>query len=92
MADLTINKRDYIDSTNSQIITVAPLVTLDIDGKTVVACQSSRLNLTWLKDLNFFELSIDAKNIYKYTQGDTFSGGSVADAEAMYLAVIGVIS
>ena len=92
MADLTITKRDYTDSSNSQIITVAPLVTLDIDGDTEVTCQSSRLNLTLIDSENFFEISIEGKNIYRYTQGDTLTGSPINDSKAMYLAVIAIIS
>ena len=92
MADLTVTKRDYTDSSNSQIITVAPLVTLDIDGDTEVTCQSSRLNLSLIDSGNFFEISIEGKNIYRYTQGDTLAGSAVNDSKAMYLAVIGIIS
>ena len=92
MADLIITKRDYTDAGNSAITSVAPLVIIDIDNNTIMACQSSRLNLTLVKDLNFFELTIDAKNIYKYTNKDTFAGSPIVDAEAMYLQVIGVIS
>ena len=48
---------------------------------------AEQLTLECDKNENYFALRINNANAYRYTPGDTFNSGSVADAQGMFDAV-----
>jgi hypothetical protein len=92
MADLSINIRDYLNSASAQLTDVPPLLLFDIDGKVKTAASALDITLSLDKDLNYFDIVTDRKVIYRYKSGDTLNTGGINDAEAMFTAVIAIIS
>ncbi len=70
MADISIDLKDYLDTTGSGITVIAPMAVVTIDTNRF-ACASDRINLTL--NSGYVEMSVEGRNIYRYTVGDTYA-------------------
>lgn len=70
MANIVIELKEYIDPTGTGLTNIVPMAVVTVDS-TRFACATDRMNIT----LNggYVELSIESRNIYRYTLGDTYS-------------------
>lgn len=82
MANIVIELKDFIDSQGASL-TIAPQAVVTIDSNRF-ACATDRMNITL--ENNYVELSVEGRNIYKYTVGDTYS--SVAKSAAQMFTAL----
>lgn len=83
MANVTIALKLYLDDTATGLGAVNPqaIVTVDSDK---FACSTDRINLTLTN--GYVEMSVEGRNIYKYTVGDTFAS-TAKTASQMFDAI-----
>lgn len=77
MANVVIELKEYIDPTGTGLTNIVPMAVVTVDSNRF-ACATDRMNITL--ENGYVELSVESRNIYKYTVGDTYS--SVAKSAA----------
>lgn len=80
MANVTIALKLFIDDTGTGLTSVNPQAIVTV-GSDKFACSTDRVNLTLTN--GYVEMSVEGRNIYKYTVGDTF-GGVAKTASEMF--------
>lgn len=70
MANIVIELKEYIDPTGAGLTTIVPMAVVTVDSNRF-ACATDRMNIT-LND-GYVELSVEGRNIYRYTVGDKYS-------------------
>lgn len=71
MANVIITLKSFNDDTGTGLTSSYPQAIITVDSDKF-ACATDKLNLTL--NNGYVELSVEGRNIYKYTVGDTFAG------------------